>query len=249
MRSDCLNSALKSRLTYRCAAAILAMSLTQASIVALPRQMQAEELTIDDPRPLGAAVLQFERRCHCIVTYEDLKWREEEVEDISGLIHHTPGAVKPLIPKGRRFAFTISNNIASEPRDVVRAGLQQMIAAFERANGAGTFRLMQSESAFHIVPKSAGVLDVPISFDRSERSLGDTISTILSAVTAVNGEKIKFGTVPINLMKRTIVLDASKEPAADVLSRALKLTGRTFSWRLLYDFGLRDYALNLHSVR
>jgi hypothetical protein len=55
---------------------------------------------------------------------------------------------------------------------------------------------------------------------------------------------------PNNLLAQTTVLVESKpERAGDLLSRTLAGTGRKLSWLLLYDLGMRQYALNIVFVK
>lgn len=49
-----------------------------------------EEVVVDDPRPLAAAAAEFAKRCHCAITYEDVKWTPEQVE-----ISPTPTRPRP----------------------------------------------------------------------------------------------------------------------------------------------------------
>src|SRR3712207_8819257 len=39
-----------------------------------------ETVTVDDPRPLYAAVKLLEERCRCPITYEDPRWGAEDVD-------------------------------------------------------------------------------------------------------------------------------------------------------------------------
>src|SRR5262245_662135 len=76
--------------------------ISAASLLALvpmiPAGQRVETLSVNDPRPLSAAVTLLERRCHCPITYEDPQWRSDDVVD-SG--PHWPAR----IPKGGPFTF------------------------------------------------------------------------------------------------------------------------------------------------
>ena len=232
------------------------VALLSIALVCTPRQPCAqssdtqvpsmESITVDDPRPLSAASDQFERRCHCIVTYDDPELRQDQVESLSG---YPPGRGTPLVPKGRPFTFTVSPAASSQTAQEVSGTLQQMIEAFGRINGEGQFRLHSANGAFHVVPTAGDPLDAPITLERATRSLYQTISAIVGVVSTTSGTQVRLAAIPVNLSKGLITVEASGESGRDVLVRALRLSGRPLSWRLLYDFGEKAYYLNIHAVR
>jgi hypothetical protein len=211
-----------------------------------PSQPDEEKLLAQAPRPLHAALQQFEPRCHCVVTYEDRKWRSDEVQDLPG---RTPGPETPKVPKGNPFMFSVSrDNISERTPDRLGASLQEILNAFEQTNGVGMFRVVSQGGTFHVLPKEGSVLDAVVSFESGSRTLSETIGSILQAASDAKGEKIRLGTAPTNLMKQTVSLAAHGERASEVLSRALSFSGRKLSWSLLYDFGYQAFYMNIHAV-
>lgn len=62
--------------------------------------------------------------------------------------------------------------------------------------------------------------------------------------------RMRMSTIlPSGSRKHALAMAVDDEPAAAVLARISALTGRKMSWRLLYDYGLGQYALNLHFVK
>jgi hypothetical protein len=50
-------------------------------VASLPVATQeAEDVFVNDQRPLAAAIEEFAKRCHCVITYEDVKWGQDQVE-------------------------------------------------------------------------------------------------------------------------------------------------------------------------
>jgi hypothetical protein len=203
-----------------------------------------EVVSVDDPRPLRAAVDEIEQRCRCVITYEDPTWEEAQVVDISGIIEHRP-EVRPHVPRGGPLTFAVEGIASSSPHQlggVIRAAL----AAAEQ-NGYGAFQLV-GEDVYHVVPGNGSVLAAPVTFAARTAPVGDLVQLVLSAVVAATGRQVVIATGPINLMRRPVAAEANQEAAGTVLSRVLRASGRDVSWRLLYDFGMKKYFLNLHVV-
>jgi hypothetical protein len=200
----------------------------------------AETVSVNDPRPLSAAVKLLERRCHCAITYEDPRWGPDDVVDISG----------PVIPKGGPFTFSVAADLSSRTPAQRRDAFEQVLRAFERSgSGPGMFRLMSDDTTVHVVPRGGSVLDTPVSITGATRSIMEIVTAAMDQVRQVTGHKIGLATFPINLFKRRITFDARQEPARIVLQRAMAASGRLLSWRLYYDVGMGQYYLGIHFVR
>jgi hypothetical protein len=61
---------LRGRATHVIRTVVTAVALLTVDSTLLAQQ----RYVVDDPRPLGAAALQIESECHCIITYEDPQW-------------------------------------------------------------------------------------------------------------------------------------------------------------------------------
>lgn len=209
-----------------------------------------ESVLVRDPRPLAAAVEQFEHRCHCVVTYEDPKWTRDDVEDISPLIRHTEGAPRPLIPRGRPFRFEIERELESASLAQLNASLGRIVTAFDESKNPGSFHIQATIHAFHAVPKQISILDTRITFTRADRTLQDITELVLSRVKVSRGETVGLATAPNNFVRQTVVsIEADNERADDLLSRSFSASGQKLSWQLLYDVGMARYYLNIHAVR
>jgi hypothetical protein len=213
-------------------------------------EAQADDLSVNDARPLGEAVRLIQRQCLCVITYEDPKWKPGEVIDISASVWHRPD-VRVLVPNGGLFTFSLDRDIASHTGPQMRTSLEQVISAYENTrSGPGAFRLISDEAAFHVVPKTGSVLDAPVTIVLDTRPLYEVTVAILAGVMRANGQKIAQGTLPTNFfLQRRITVNAHEEPARVVLNRALMASGQKLSWRLLYDVTRGQHYLNIHFVR
>ncbi len=224
---------------------LVATAVSRSESTVARAQGESERVLVDDPRPLRAAILQFERRCHCVVTYEDPKWSKDEVEDLPG---YPPGSQTPKVPKGHAFVLFLSRDpSAFRTSDQIEGALREMINAYDHVNMPGRFDLRTNGEVAHVLPKN-NLLNERVTLERGTRSLLETVQIIVNGASQAKGESIKFGTIPINLMKKPITLGPLNERAGDVLATALAMSGRKLSWTLLYDYGYQAFYLNIHAV-
>ena len=217
------------------------------SLLLLPRIIAAgqgpETLSVDDPRPLSAAVKLLEQRCHCPITYEDPLWKSDDVA-LSG--PHWPA----MIPKGGLFTFDAPDvSVITTAR--MAAAMAEVVRAFEQSgSGRGAFLVTKYATTVHVVPRDGSILDTPVTMPRATRPLADVVTMTLAEVERATGKKIELAMLPINFSRqRTVDIEAQQEPAHDVLVRALAASGRTLSWRLFFDAMMRQYYLSIHFVR
>jgi hypothetical protein len=236
----------------RTEASLIAASVcgTLLGPVAAPAmQKDADQVVFDDPRPLAAAVLELEHRCHCVITYEDFKWTQSQVEDAAQMPTRSPNGPRLQVPKGRPLTVALISEVDAKVPGEMPAALQAVFDAFEQAGNPGAFRIVSTRTGFHVVPAEHALFDVPVTLPGRTRSLAQAIPEILAEAGAASGNRILVGRVPVNLLIRTTTDGgASGERFGDVLERILASTGRAISWRLLYDFGMNAYYLNLHGV-
>jgi hypothetical protein len=128
--------------------------------------------------------------------------------------------------------------------------LAQVLRAFEETRiGRGAFRVTNDATTVHVIPRLGSVLDTPVTIGSATRPLGDVVTKVLADVGQVTGQRIGLATFPINFFKqRRVEIEATQEPARDVLVRALAASGRALSWRLFYDVTMGQYYLGIHFV-
>lgn len=217
-------------------------SICVVSLLMIPAGQAPERLSVNDPRPLSAAVDLVERRCHCAITYEDPLWTSDDVA-LSG--PHWPA----MIPKGGLFTFDAPDVAATTPAQMA-AAMAQVVRAFEQSgSGRGAFRVTNDITAVHVVPRPGSILDTPVTIAHATRRLDDVVTVTLAEVERATGQKIALARFPNNFFfQHRVEIDAQQEPARDVLVRALAASGRALSWRVFFDATMRQYYLGLHFV-
>jgi hypothetical protein len=227
--------------------ALSAFITLKGSAVSFAVQREAGPVVFDDPRPLAAAVLELQRRCLCVITYEDIRWTESQVEDSAEVPSPSRKGVRVRVPKGRPLTVTLREKLA--PREM-GAAFDAVLQAFEQTGSPGAFRVVASGEGFHVVPADHALFDVRITVPARTQSVADAIPAILAEAARTSGSRILVGSVPLNLLMATTTSDgATGDRFGDVLARTLAATGKTLSWRLLYDFGMQAYYLNIHQVQ
>ena len=163
-----------------------------AALVVIPtaglRAIQESKLSVDDPRPLNAAVKLIEQRCHCSITYEDPKCRPEDVIDISGSVWHRPD-IHPRIPKGGRFTFSIPPDLSGATAEQMRGLVEQVLVAFDRARSfPGAFLVTTDNTGLHVLPQSGSVVDEHVTVAPVPQRIIDIVTAIIGQVTRLTGQ-------------------------------------------------------------
>jgi hypothetical protein len=211
----------------------------------------ASLITVDDPRPVAAAVEAIQHASGQVITYEDppIVHTSQTTPMVSG----GNGDNALLMPKGGSLRFQLP---ASGSRADVEQSLEAMVANYNASRGAATFAVSHND-VIHVVPDKAmndegrlvpivPVLDTKVTIDAKPRPAMELYGAILGAVSRASGQQVGPGIIPVNGLRTHIVdVGANNEPARAVLARMIAATGLKMSWRLLYDPGTKDYALNM----
>jgi hypothetical protein len=235
-----------------------------AITVACQAQSQQEvKLSVDGPRPVAEAVKQLQEKYGWIITYEDPRLvNESDLLDVTDPKYRqaNPGGRKALAPKGGHLEISYFVSQATGKPENPKALLQMLLNAHAASANPGRFELRQTGQVFHVAPSQvkdirgrwahqASILDTPITFPEKERSVFETLEAITRVLSSATQMKVAIGTIPLNLFVRhRTTQSASSEPAREVLIKTLESTNRKFSWRLLYDPGMKMFALNVRSV-
>jgi hypothetical protein len=221
------------------------------------------KLSVNDPRPVAEAVKQLQEKYGWIITYEDPRLVNEgdllDVTDPTYLQAH-PGGSRALAHKGGHLEISYFVSSATGKPENPTALLQMLLNAHAASANPGRFELKQSGQVFHVIPAQvkdvsgrwvhqASILNIPITFPEKERSVLETLEAITGAISSATQLKVAIGAIPLNFFVRhRTTQSASSEPAREALIRTLESTNRKFSWRLLYDPGMKMFALNVRSV-
>lgn len=225
---------------------LCAVFLTFAASTLSVAQGAGEEVVVDDPRPLAAAIAEFAKRCDCAITYEDVKWTPDQVE-----ISPTPTRLRPdgspwRRPNGRLFRFFVPPQLAQTAPAEIGQSFAPVLRAFEESRNSGEFKLIQGRTALHVLPARSALLERRVSVSANDITAGVAVRSVIAELTRTSGEKVGIWSEPINGMLRPIRVTTSNEPAYEALSRILHAVERSLSWRLVYDVNAAQYFMIIY---
>jgi hypothetical protein len=245
---------------------IASIALLAGSLPAAWGQDSPAVLSVDDPRPLEAAVLSLIRTYPVTITYEDPRYEYAgDLRDVTREVSKStrrPQA-RTTVPRGG--ALRISYDVSpatGQPADMADL-LQKAVAAKNAIHQGGHFELQQSGETFHIVPTEVrdrngrwitqhSVLDVPITYSSGGPKGGfELIEAILKEASAASAQKIVGGglsgsfacSLTCDEFKRSV--DATNEPAREVLAKLLHSLNPRYSWVLNYGPDEHYYFFSL----
>jgi hypothetical protein len=212
---------------------------------------QADDLFVNDPRPMAAMAEKIEQQTGWTITYEDPSYQfAPETQEDGVQADGKPFRRMRDVP----FVFTLDR------KDAVRA-VRALVDHCELRTGGQKFRVIAEKGFIHLVPQlnknAQGVfveqrpaLDTRISLPAGKRSLMDFMIEITAVLSKESGRQIDVGTVALNLMLNTQVElpEFKNTQARTVLREAFTRSGLKLSWRLLGGVGDENQALNVHPV-
>lgn len=235
------------RLTLCVLALLLGLECTAAG-------QKTTTLSVDAARPVMNAVVTLEQRYGWIVTYEDPPYAYSE--DLQDRTVVAGSKRRALAPKGGRLEVLglPGSSESADPAALVNRVLDAHAASHA---GERTFRVIRSSQMLHVVPMRLRdpegewkpirpVLDAAVTIPQQSMTLQAFVDALSQQLTSTTGVPVATGVVPYHLFTETkVTIAASKEPARDVLVRALNASGARLSWLLLYDAFDRKYVLNI----
>jgi hypothetical protein len=227
------------------------------------------KISVNQRRPLEAALGQLEKTLGIPINYEDPKLVcPGEIEDVTEQIQSpAQKAANPniriVVPK--KGAISLDSVFSAKPQIADALSLATELRLQYEANGyAGRFTVKQVGSVPTVEPISARgsdcawttaspVMETRISFPALARDASDTLAVILKAVAEKVGVKIATASVPvIAFTNRRITLGANDEPANAVLVNLFEQLSSgpaAWSYHLLYDPGLKYYLIDIAAVQ
>jgi hypothetical protein len=220
-------------------------------------------ISVQDPRPVAAALSILEQKYGYAISYEDPELTnvydtKDATAEIAAQHGGRTNGSKIIVPKGGLFQFhyAIENG---KPREDARSLLERMVSEYLSLGGHTAFTVTKQDTKtgtqLHVIPKMVHavdqqpLLDRVISIPSKERSGLEMLGEICQQLTLVSGRRVGVGNVPINaLMAYHADLGAENESARDVLSGLLSRIDSGMVWRVFFDPGLKWYMLNLHVV-
>jgi hypothetical protein len=237
-----------------------------SSIQLSTKEVRRVRLSVEDPRPVAAALLKMETKYGWAITYEDPRYVHEgeianEVEFRK--YRSRPGEPKVAIPKGGSLSVdydvAADSDLPSNPELVI----QKILDANSAAGNAGRFRIERDGELLHVIPTvdrdrtgaftpHESVLDAVINLPEEERSGPKKLQAISDAITKATSVRVVVGTFPTNVLfqyhdRRAAVGEKARDVLVHLLNSAKH--GQDLSWRLLYDPEVNQYWLNIHLVQ
>lgn len=219
------------------------------------------EITIDvvnEPRPVGRAILQLQKQLGYVVTYEDTVYRSPaDMVDVSKQVRRDGKDIPVLAPRAGTIQFRY------RPRQSTLAGqveevLQEIVTRSRRAGNIGDFRVESAVNGYHVVPVQAkdrkgaeepyeSPLESRITMESRDESAYAMISRFIDVVSQTSGQPVEAGVIPPRLHSIRATADAQNDRARDVLWRALQSINPALSWQLLC-IPVDPCALNIHPI-
>jgi hypothetical protein len=244
--------------------------LILAVAIGIPVRAQVPlKISVNQRRPLEAALDQLEKKLGIPINYEDPKLAcSSEIEDVTDQVQSPAQKVanpnvRIVVPK--KGTISVDSVVSATPQIADALSLATELRLQYEANGyPGRFTVKQVGSVPTVEPVSTRggdcawatvtpVMETSISFPAQARNAGDTLSVILKTVAEKVGVKIATASVPvIAFMNRSITLGANDEPANTVLVKLFEQLSSgpaAYSYHLFYDPGLKYYLIDIAAVQ
>ncbi len=259
------------RITLIAAALALASTASLAAQNAQPGEpnpmIRSLRLSVADPRPVAAAIIELEQRHGVAISYEDAPYAhaadtKDVTLDVRRDLNAFPAGQAPavIVPKGGALDISYdADRTTGEPVSLAQT-LGALLDANVAADNAGDFRVVSAGAMTHVVPASAkdaggvnapvhAVLDTVVATPAIGANGIDALNALCDALSRQSGELVVVGTIPANLFGNASVrLPAGEGVARETLKALLAQVPATCSWQLFHDPGMKFYALNIHTI-
>ena len=218
-------------------------------------------LSLNDARPVAAAIESLEAKYGWVITYEDPPYAfAGDIQDVTERVrkdlnrYERGKAPRVIVPRGGALSVSYTAN-PNHPAVVIQSVLDA-----EAARSGNVFRVKQDGNMFHVVPaksknkngqpvERASILESNITLAGGQQTGVQMLQTICEALSKANEAPVLLGIFPNNLFYNLRVdRKAGNESARETLMSLFAKTNRKLSWQLFYDPGLQKYALNVHVV-
>ena len=200
-------------------------------------QTKTIDITVDDPRPMAAAVLKIEELSGIPINYEDVPvYYAPDMKYVTEEESRTRVSDKPFKPyvrvRGGQRSVSIAVDTAAGKLDVqaVKFALTNLILAYNSSRLPGAFDFEYHSGVFFVKPvryrdvtgvtrAMAPVLSTPVPLPEGKRHWMVKSQLILQQVSKATGWLVGGDSGPLNAGEQTI--GANNEPADHVMARVL----------------------------
>jgi hypothetical protein len=231
---------------------------------------------VNSARPLKAAIDSVEEQIGMPINYEDPRFTASvDVQDVTDQVQSprqrtaNPN-VRIIVPKGGALV-SVRTPLADTPTIGDALSLLTEIRGQHEASGyPGRFRVRQVGDMVTVDPisvrtldgswkSSVAAMDTPVTFPMMKRNAAETLILIAKTLTDSLGIKVGLGRFPmIAFANANVEIGSSDEPAGTVITRLFGQLSAVqspragdlsrYSYRLLYDPGVKYYLLHVHAV-
>ena len=194
-------------------------------------------ITVEDPRPMAAAILQLEELSGIPINYEDMPvYYAADMKPTGVAAGQTPppGVRLTIVPRGGQLSVPIVVDATTgRLKDIqaVNTALTALVSAYNTSNLPGGFEFEYLNGVFFVKPvryrDASGatlpmtpVLSVPITFPEETRDTLTTWRLILDEVSKAAGVQIGLN-LGMGALGGKTTIGAQNEPAYRVIARML----------------------------
>jgi len=224
-------------------------------------------ITVQDPRPVAAAVLELDKRYGWRITYEDPPYvYYGDITEVTGINRQVPvqsqselqaaqqpASQRTLVPNGGSLTFTLPS---ADPGEL--GAVEALLKSYNESHRGFEFAVVHGAGLLHVVRRKARglsgnlepvkpVLDTVITIEPRERTSEALIEEVLKKVSIATNTNVGMGTISFNMLTRTKTsIGGSGRTARLILEQWMLERRSRFSWRLLYEPDYdKGYDLNI----
>lgn len=248
-------------------ASIAGGTLALSAVLIASLRQNERQISVNDGRPLASAVKQLEADLGQVITYEDPAYLDaRDYVDVTSAVSRVPAPrSRVLVPRGGPFTFTYTDNTASAPTPEGRAEAgavaKRLVDAYNKQQVGSVFELRTLGNTFHVVPVATrdrtgvsrqyqSMLDTLITVSTPPTDGLTALETVLRALRAQSNAKLLAGSGPLNILaNETVTVDATAQPAREVLLQVLNASGKRLSWQIFCSPGESNPCyLNVYQI-
>jgi hypothetical protein len=201
-------------------------------------------ISVEDPRPLRAAVRELELALGYPMNYEDPAYTDDDVEDQTHRSYRGPGRL--LLPRKGRIDVAVPSST-----QVPAKTIQSLIEDHLKRKNPGLFALRPGGPPYTVAPAHNALLDTIISVEPGETTFMGAVLAIAESLTQATGIKVHGPGMLVGPRER-FAFSSVGEPARVALQKLFQPRTRQpepiYVWDLLYAPGY-GFVLNIHTVK
>ncbi len=201
-------------------------------------------ISVDEPRPLRAAVRELELALGYPINYEESAYTDDDVEDRTHPGCRGPGRL--LLPRKGRIEVVVPS-----ATQVPAMTIQSLIDDHLKRKNPDLFALRPGGPPYTVAPTKNALLDTIITVEPGETTFMGAVLAIAESLTQATGIKVHGPGMLVGPPER-FAFGSVGEPARVALQKLFQPRTRQpepiYVWDLLYAPG-HGFVLNIHTVK